>query len=344
MSKILSITTKHPEHRLHNDDFKESLKSWWQEKGYSGRVFDRYMPLTGVEYRHTCYPIETMREQSQTFTQKNKTFNEIANKLSLEAVSELKHFAPQDVCMIMSTTMTGVGIPTVPHKLLNHFDFPKSLIKIPMFGLACNGGTHVIQIADEFLKSNPDKVAICLTNDLCSMNLNPEDSSLTTVFGITIFGDGIGAILIAGDDYELQTPSWKVIKHASYVLPNTEDYITLEGTSTGLLYNVESTKLQELPKAANLLLPKVEKFIEGHDIDHWICHPGGKVVLENTMKGLNLPKDSLDSSLEMFKNYGNMSATSVIKTLQNDFDKEGKLVIISYGPGFQIDLCLLEKI
>ena len=46
----------------------------------------------------------------------------------------------------------------------------------------------------------------------------------------------------------------------------------------------------------------------------------------------------------MFRLFGNMSATSVIKTLQNDFMKEGKLVMISYGPGFQVDLCLLEKI
>lgn len=342
MSKILQIVTKHPENRLHNDDFKVKLKEWWQEKGYSGRVFDRYMPLTGVEYRHTCYPIETMREQSQTFTQKNKTFNEVVHKLSLEAVLELDLLVPEDVCMITSTTMTGVGIPTVPHKLLSHFDFPDSVIKIPMFGLACNGGTHVIQIADEFLKANPTKVAICLTNDLVSMNLNPEDRSLTTVFGITIFGDGVSAILMAGDDYEYG--GWKVLKHASHILPDTEDFITLEGTSAGLLYNVESTKLQELPKAADALLPKVEEFIKGHDIDHWICHPGGKVVLQNTTEGLNLPDGALDSSFEMFRLFGNMSATSVIKTLQNDFMKEGKLVMISYGPGFQVDLCLLEKI
>jgi len=342
MSKILQIVTKHPENRLHNDDFKVKLKEWWQEKGYSGRVFDRYMPLTGVEYRHTCYPIETMREQSQTFTQKNKTFNEVVHKLSLEAVLELGLLVPEDVCMITSTTMTGVGIPTVPHKLLSHFDFPDSVIKIPMFGLACNGGTHVIQIADEFLKANPTKVAICLTNDLVSMNLNPEDRSLTTVFGITIFGDGVSAILMAGDDYEYG--GWKVLKHASHILPDTEDFITLEGTSAGLLYNVESTKLQELPKAADALLPKVEEFIKGHDIDHWICHPGGKVVLQNTAEGLNLPDGALDSSFEMFRLFGNMSATSVIKTLQNDFMKEGKLVMISYGPGFQVDLCLLEKI
>ena len=342
MSKILQIVTKHPENRLHNDDFKVKLKEWWQEKGYSGRVFDRYMPLTGVEYRHTCYPIETMREQSQTFTQKNKTFNEVVHKLSLEAVLELDLLVPEDVCMITSTTMTGVGIPTVPHKLLSHFDFPDSVIKIPMFGLACNGGTHVIQIADEFLKANPTKVVICLTNDLVSMNLNPEDRSLTTVFGITIFGDGVSAILMAGDDYE--HGGWKVLKHASHILPDTEDFITLEGTSTGLLYNVESTKLQELPKAADALLPKVEEFIKGHDIDHWICHPGGKVVLQNTAEGLNLPDGALDSSFEMFRLFGNMSATSVIKTLQNDFMKEGKLVMISYGPGFQVDLCLLEKI
>jgi len=52
----------------------------------------------------------------------------------------------------------------------------------------------------------------------------------------------------------------------------------------------------------------------------------------------------LDSSFELFRNFGNMSATSVIKTLQHDFDKDGKTVMISYGPGFQVDVILLEKI
>lgn len=342
MSRVLQIATKHPQYRHHNDDFKVKLKEWWQEKGYSGRVFDRYMPLTGVDYRHACYDIHEMREKSQTFTQKNKTFNEVAIKLSLECVKELD-FNPQDVCMITSTTMTGVGIPTVPHTLLKEFEFPESIVKIPMFGLACNGGTHILGIANEYLKGNPDKLVIALTNDLCSMNLCPENATLTTVFGTVIFGDGISAVLIAGDDYH-QKNGWKIHKHESYVLPDTEDYITLEGKSEGLLYTVESTKLQELPKASSAFNDKIKAFIKGHIIDNWICHPGGKTVMENTITGLDLPKNALDSSFEMFKNFGNMSATSVIKTLQHDFDKTGKTVMISYGPGFQIDLCLLERI
>ena len=342
MSKILKISTRHPEFRLHNDDFKVKLKDWWQEKGYTGRVFDRYMPLTGVEYRNTCFSIDDIREQSQTFTVKNLKFNEVVEKLTLECVNEFD-FDPQDVCMICSTTMTGVGIPTVPHMLLKHFNFPKSIIKIPMFGLACNGGTHVIQIADEFLKSHPNKLVIALTTDLCSLNLNPEDNSLTTVFGTCIFGDGISAILLAGDEYESKN-SWKVIKHQSHVLPDTEDYITLKGTSEGLLYNVESTKLQEIPNSSDTLNNITKEFVGDNKIDHWICHPGGKQVLENTYKGLNLNKEDLQSSFDIFREYGNMSATSVIKILENDFDKKGTLVMISYGPGFQIDLCILEKI
>ena len=343
MSKIVQIATRHPKYKidLRDKDTQLVMKTWWEENGHSGRVFDRYMPLTGNDTRHICYPLETMREDTQTFTQKNKTFNEVAPKLSLECVKELK-FNPQDVCMITSTTMTGVGIPTVPHTLLKEFDFPESIIKIPMFGLACNGGTHVLAIADEYLKGNPNKLVIALTNDLVSCNLCPELATLTTIFGTAIFGDGISAILISGDNRTLES-GWKILKHRSYVMPNTEDYITLQGLSEGLFYNVESTKLQELPKAAGALLPKVEKFIEGHTIDNWICHPGGKVVMENTIKGLGLAKNALDSSFEMFRNFGNMSATSVIKTLEHDFDKTGKTVMISYGPGFQADLVLLEK-
>ena len=342
MSKVLQIATRHPENEHHNKDFAAELKLWWEEKGYSGRVFDRYLPLTGVETRYACYNREEMREKSQTFTQKNKTFNEVAIKLSLECVKELE-FNPQDVCMLTSTTMTGVGIPTIPHTILKEFNFPESMIKIPMFGLACNGGTHILGIANEYLKGNPDKLVIAMTNDLCSMNLCPEHATLTTVFGSVIFGDGISAILIAGDNYN-DAPGWKLHKHVSYVLPDTEDYITLQGLSEGLLYHVESTKLQEIPKASAAFNDKIKEFIEGHTINNWICHPGGKIVLENTGKGLNLPEGALDSSFELFRNFGNMSATSVIKTLQHDFDKDGKTVMISYGPGFQVDVILLEKI
>ena len=186
---------------------------------------------------------------------------------------------------------------------------------------------------------------------MCSLNLCPETSTLTTIFGSAIFGDGVGAILIAGDDYKKQVTKhlflgvhgWKIIKYKSYVMPNTEDYITLQGLSEGLLYHVESTKLQEIPKISEKFNIKIKEFIEGHTIDNWICHPGGKLVMENTIRGLGLAKNALDSSFEMFRQFGNMSATSVIKTLEHDFDKNGKTVIISYGPGFQIDLILLEK-
>ena len=39
----------------------------------------------------------------------------------MECVKELD-FDTQDVCMITSTKMSGVGIPTVPHALLTEFD------------------------------------------------------------------------------------------------------------------------------------------------------------------------------------------------------------------------------
>ena len=74
MSKILQISTRHPENILdsHDKDSQQILKSWWEENGYSGRVFDRYMPITGNDTRHTCFPVETILEQSKTFTLKIK--------------------------------------------------------------------------------------------------------------------------------------------------------------------------------------------------------------------------------------------------------------------------------
>ena len=58
--------------------------------------------------------------------------------------------------------------------------------------------------------------------NLCNIFFNKNLS----LFGSAIFGDGVGAILIAGDDYKKQVTKhlflgvhgWKIIKYKSYVM------------------------------------------------------------------------------------------------------------------------------
>ena len=44
-----------------------------------------------------------------------------------------------------------------------------------MFGLACNGGTHVMAIADEYLKGNPDKLVIALNIEYLGSSISPNN-------------------------------------------------------------------------------------------------------------------------------------------------------------------------
>lgn len=52
------------------------------------------------------------------------------------------------------------------------------------------------------------------------------------------------------------------------------------------------------------------------DLDHFIAHPGGKKVLEAYVSALKFPKTMTKTSLEVLKEYGNMSSVTILYVLK----------------------------
>jgi hypothetical protein len=51
------------------------------------------------------------------------------------------------------------------------------------------------------------------------------------------------------------------------------------------------------------------------NIDKWAVHPGGKRILDNIKKSLNLPYEALLPSYSILNNYGNMSSPTILFVL-----------------------------
>jgi len=91
---------------------------------------------------------------------------------------------------------------------------------------------------------------------------------------------------------------------------------------------------ENFSSAVSGALAKLGKDIS--EIDRFVCHPGGTKVIQAIEKCLELQPDSLDEEREVLRNFGNMSAPTVLFVLQQVLEKDqtGDMLMCALGPGF----------
>ena len=80
------------------------------------------------------------------------------------------------------------------------------------------------------------------------------------------------------------------------------------------------------------------------EIRNFIFHPGGKKVLSAYEAALALDGDSLHTTREVMRDYGNMSSTTVLYVLERMRwgCEPGYGLMMAIGPGFSSEMVLLN--
>ena len=83
-------------------------------------------------------------------------------------------------------------------------------------------------------------------------------------------------------------------------------------------------------------------------ITQWAIHPGGRKILEAIEKSLSLPKEKLETSYQILREYGNMSSPTILFVLYTMLSNAAvkttdKISVMSFGPGLTIEAMLLER-
>jgi alkylresorcinol/alkylpyrone synthase len=79
-------------------------------------------------------------------------------------------------------------------------------------------------------------------------------------------------------------------------------------------------------------------------IDGLICHPGGAKVVSAMEAALGLPPGGLDHARAVLRDYGNMSAATVMFVLQRVLAERpaGRYLMSTLGPGFTAAFLTIE--
>ncbi|SEE06899.1 type III polyketide synthase [Streptomyces sp. TLI_105] len=369
MTRVLAVSTAFPPHRYMQHEITEDLVSGLPPGSDRGLV-RRLHAAAGVESRHLALPLDRYRDLG-TFGETNRLFVELATALGAEAVERALHDAdvrPEDVDLVVSTTVTGIATPSLEARLAARIGLRPDVRRTPLFGLGCSAGAAGLARVHDFLDGRPGSTALLLSTELCSLTLQRADMSMANLVAGGLFGDGAAALVAVGSERSpassrttsgpsgssVRTTSGpsgssvpSVVAARSRLYPGTEHLLGWDVGDWGFRMVLGP----ELPGLVRLhVTEEVESFLAVHDlkpgdVGAWICHPGGPKILDALAEELGLPDSALAASRRALAAHGNLSSASVLQILkdtQTDRPPPGTIgLMLAFGPGFSSELVLL---
>ncbi|MEU0400566.1 3-oxoacyl-[acyl-carrier-protein] synthase III C-terminal domain-containing protein [Streptomyces sp. NPDC006197] len=354
MTRVLAVGTAFPPHRYMQHEITEDLVSGLPP-GSDRALVRRLHAAAGVESRHLALPLDRYRDLG-AFGETNRLFVELATALGAEAVTRVLHDAdvrPEDVDLVVSTTVTGIATPSLEARLAARVGLRPDVRRAPLFGLGCSAGAAGLARVHDFLDGRPGGTALLLSTELCSLTLQRADTSMANLVAGGLFGDGAAALVAVGGDRSpassrppgSSVPS--VVAARSRLYPGTEHLLGWDVGDWGFRMVLGP----EIPGLVRLhVAEEVESFLAVHDlkpgdVGAWICHPGGPKILDALAEELGLPDSALAASRRALAAHGNLSSASVLQILkdtQADRPPPGTIgLMLAFGPGFSSDLVLL---
>lgn len=340
-----------PEHRYPQERLTELFADLCLPSSDSHNLARRLHGSARVATRHLALPIEQYAELDG-FTAANEAFLPVAVDLGGKAVLGALADAglgPGDVDLIVSTTVTGIAVPSLEARIAARIGLRPDVKRIPMLGLGCLAGAAGISRLHDFLLGSPSSVAVLVSVELCSLTVQRSDPSAANIVASGLFGDGAAAVVSVGSQHPLAASGPRVIDTLSHLYPDTERAMGWDVGSTGLKI-VLGAEVPELVE--KYLADDVDQLLSSHglatsDISRWICHPGGPKVIEAIQSVLGVSEDDLAMTWRSLNTIGNLSSASVLHVFKDTLAQRPSRpgdwgVLMAMGPGFCSELVLLR--
>lgn len=349
---LLSVATSVPPIMLHQADVVARAT-----RLFDGRASDinRLLPVfenAGIETRYSCVPLDWY-ERSHSWSERNQLYIDHALVLLVEAAENCLAAAgtkPADIDAVVVVSTTGIATPSLDARLVDRMGLRPDVVRLPIFGLGCAGGVLGLARAAALARAMPGARVLFLVAELCALTFRKVDQSKSNIIAAALFGDGAAAALIGpapAPGNGAGPPALGV--SGEHTWPGSQQVMGwhVEDDGLGVLFS------QDIPALVRRdFRPALDGFLAVHDlhrsdIDAFVCHPGGAKVITALEEALQLPPGTLREAREVLRQYGNMSAATVLFVLEKMLRKRRepgprRWLLSALGPGFTAGFLTLD--
>lgn len=321
---------------------------------------------TAIETRHSCIldygkgepeefsffpknwslePMPSTAERNQHYREAVLPLVEIVGRDALEGAS----CSPEEVTHVISVSCTGFFAPGIDIELVKRLGLPRSAQRTMVGFMGCYAALNALRVASAFCRAEPLARVLVVCAELCTLHLQLDDSLETAVVN-ALFSDGAAAAVVSGEDAAAR-PGLAYVDNHALLDEDSMDHMTWDigdsGFLMGLSPEVPDVLAQNLPAYLDVLLGRNE--LSASEVDFWAIHPGGRAIVECAQEVLELPDRAVSDSLEVLRQYGNMSSPTILFVLKRFLDRLqsgeedlGHGVALAFGPGLTLEGALFR--
>jgi 1,3,6,8-tetrahydroxynaphthalene synthase len=306
----------------------------------------RIVKSAGIKQRRLVRPLEDTVVPTG-FGERNNLFIETSKRLGEQAAMQAMENAgvkTADIDLIITTSCTGVMIPSLDAHLITKLGFSLKTKRLPITELGCAAGTVALSRAREFILAHPGANVLIVAHELCSLTYQPADFNMSALVGALLFGDGVTACVVRGDG---QGKGMQLDANESFLFEDSWGYMGFDIRDSGLHLILD----KGIPGAVERqIAPVLLGFLDGQgkkkeQIDFFCLHPGGKKVIDEIARVFELAAEDTQASRDCLSEVGNLSSASILVVLKNIFErytpKAGERgMVVGFGPGFSAEMLL----
>jgi alkylresorcinol/alkylpyrone synthase len=341
---LLSLATAVPPHVIEQSDAKILARDAF---GGKKALFDRLAGVfdnAGIAKRHLVAP-PNWYAASHGWQDRNAVYLEAAESLFVEAARaaiEKADLRPEQIDGVVTVSTTGIATPSLDARASDKVGFRSDIRRVPIFGLGCAGGVNGLSVAARLAAAEPASNWLFVTVETCSISIRLDSDDPAAVVATALFGDGAAAAVVTSGEHSLA----RIIDSAEKLWPDTLRIMGWDVEDPGLAV-VFDRAIPPFVEAG--LAQAVDEIcasmgVDRKHIDRFCCHPGGVKVIDAIETALDLNQGELNLEREVLRDYGNMSAPTVLFVLERLLERglPERVMMTAFGPGFTCGAMLLE--
>lgn len=304
----------------------------------------RLIQNTEVRKRHIVQPVEEALRHPG-FEERNRIYELESKKRCPEVIEQAlasARLAPHNIDLIIYVSCTGFLMPSLTAWLINSMGFRSDTRQIPIAQLGCAAGSAAINRAHDFCLAYPESNVLIVSCELCSLCYQPDDDDVGSLLSDGLFGDAVAAAVVRGSG----GTGLALERNASYLIPNTEEWISYAVRSTGFHFQLD----RRVPGTMEPLAPVLRELVTDHgwdigNLDFYIIHAGGPRILGDLGKFLDVDRKMFRHSWATLTEYGNIASAVVLDALRRLFEEDTLMrgatgIVAGFGPGITAEMAV----